>query len=484
MFEEWSTFLNLVYLHLSFEINARVNELYYEMKKEGVSTSEEFLKELKKSHIWDEVQALESFDAKQFMKDFKLPSVGDDIFSQMIGKSLMDLQLKSMGVDPSTEETAMKSLIELWDTILQTGSQAMEKLHGVKVPMDKVPEKAKENPYLFFKFFEKRFHKNAASFKKKLYKVASLLVNQEEVQSESIKKKHLLKEIASRRGKMKENVYGKSPENTYASVFDPLGDWGKDSRGDEWIEDIPSNAQPYLDKLELLKKIFEGTEFEVKYNNRISYQQTADIWKDDGQYSNFALHNYPMEWLRRAGTDYRQAENICGKDCDLTVVQKEIYNIIAQYINDNDLGSETIGAKPKKFKLIESEDFGWMGSVENSQFDELKGELFEKYSEVQIEEDFDHNILRITSAIYHEDTDILVEKGFAFKIDRVIETIPTKILYSVGEYTEIWRKDQLGERDELVDSDLSFSSSVGTVDEVMGYLHHTSLGRDGIPYED
>lgn len=352
MFEEWSSFLNLVYLHLSFEINARVNELYYEMKKEGVTTTEEFLTELKKSHIWSEVQALESFDAKQFMKDFKLPSVGDDIFSQMIGKSLMDLQLKSMGVNPSTEETAMKSLIELWDTILQTGSQAMEKLHGVKVPMDKVPQSAKDNPYLFFKFFEKRFHKNAASFKKKLYRIASLLVNQEGVQSESIKKK------------------------------------------------VPTR---------------------------------------------------------------------------------------------------TIGEKPRKFKLIEStDDFEWMGSMEDSQFDELKGEIFKKYPEIRFEEDFEHNILRITNAIYR-DGDVITEKGFAFKIDRVIETmtqaalnkfkisflkVPNKILYSVGEFTEIWRANQLGERGELVDSDLSFSSSVGSVDEVMGYLHHTSLGGDGRPYED
>ena len=41
--------------------------------------------------------------------------------------------------------------------------------------MELVPQSAMKDPYVFFKFFEKRFHKKAERFKRKMYRVASLL---------------------------------------------------------------------------------------------------------------------------------------------------------------------------------------------------------------------------------------------------------------------------------------------------------------------
>jgi hypothetical protein len=128
-------------------------------------------------------------------------------------------------------------------------------------------------------------------------------------------------------------------------------------------EQVTSSAKHYQNKLDLLKKIFRGTGFEVRYHH--TYQHSADIWKDDGQYSNFALHRYPMEWLGTASRDYSQAENICGKDCDLTLVQKDIYNILAQYINDNILPEYDIYNRPKPRKLIESDELDWIKDVPN-----------------------------------------------------------------------------------------------------------------------
>lgn len=185
MFGEWNRFLMLNYLHLSFEVNARVTQLYYEMEINDVKTKEDFLRVLKKSTIWKEVTALESFDAKQLLKDFKLPDFGDGI-EQFIGSTMFDLELRMRGlVNTETKEDIIKSLINLWDVILQQGSEAMKEFYGVDIPMDKVPQSAKEDPYLFFKFFEKRFHKKAKKFKKKLYRIASLVLNKEnEVKTE------------------------------------------------------------------------------------------------------------------------------------------------------------------------------------------------------------------------------------------------------------------------------------------------------------
>ena len=80
----------------------------------------------------------------------------------------------------SSEEETMKSLILLWDVILSRGLEFIEQDKGIKITMDDVPKKAKEDPYVFFKFFEKRFHKKAETFKRKLYRLASLVIQNEE----------------------------------------------------------------------------------------------------------------------------------------------------------------------------------------------------------------------------------------------------------------------------------------------------------------
>lgn len=188
--EEWDNFLHLVYLHLSFEVNARVNEMYYILKSKNIKTQEDFLRVLKNSEIWRTVERLESFDAKQFLKDFKIPEIpkSNDPLSHLFGDDMMKMELRMRGLNPETDEKLLKSLINLWDVILRMGNEVMKSEHGVDIPMDGVPEKAKEDPYYFFKFFEKRFHKRAKKFKKKLYRLATLVLDQD-VQSESIKKK-------------------------------------------------------------------------------------------------------------------------------------------------------------------------------------------------------------------------------------------------------------------------------------------------------
>jgi hypothetical protein len=175
---DWNDFLNIVYLHLSFEVNARVNQVYYELKDRNISNQEDFLRELKKTSAWGEMQRLKTFDALEYIKNFQLPNFYDlDGFTRLMLK--MDMSRK--GLSPTDKEKTLKGLVDIWDKVIQIGSQGFEQKFGVKIPMSKVPEKAKENPYYFFKFFEKRFHKNAKSFERKLYKLASILINQDGV---------------------------------------------------------------------------------------------------------------------------------------------------------------------------------------------------------------------------------------------------------------------------------------------------------------
>lgn len=181
----WDDFLNFVYLHLSFEINARIPQLYEYYKELGINTKEEFLKNVKKSDVWRQMKYLENFNAKDFIDNFELPKEEEmgfsmnplDLVHKMLNGDFSKLEkLKHRGVNVESNEAALKSLINMWDNLLQMGSQQIKNDTGIDFNMLPVPEKAKQDPYLFFKFFEDRFKKKAEKWKRKIYRVGSLLI--------------------------------------------------------------------------------------------------------------------------------------------------------------------------------------------------------------------------------------------------------------------------------------------------------------------
>jgi hypothetical protein len=172
----WNNFLHLVYLSLSFEVNARVTELYYVMKRKNVKTKDEALKVLLDSDSWDDYKQLKNFNADKFIKEFvyHLPEQDPlrDFFDKMLGRKKPKI--------PSSGDEIMINLIDRWDRLIQNGQEQIREL-GVDIPfMDKVPQKAKENPIEFFKFFEKRFHTKAEDLKRKLTKIVSLVTQENE----------------------------------------------------------------------------------------------------------------------------------------------------------------------------------------------------------------------------------------------------------------------------------------------------------------
>jgi len=182
-YPSWSNFLNLVYLHLGFEVNARVTQVYYELKDIGIKTTEEFMNYLKKTSAYEEAQELENFDAKQFIENFEIRGLD---FFEMLEDSLKQKareKNKLPGIYPKkTKEEGMTHLIEGWNTFLQELSKYLSQKGVYKGKlMDLVPQSAMENPYLFFKFFEKRFHKKAERFKRKMYRVASLVIGENQI---------------------------------------------------------------------------------------------------------------------------------------------------------------------------------------------------------------------------------------------------------------------------------------------------------------
>ncbi len=176
-YPSWGDFLHLVYLHLGFEINARVAQIYYDLKDSDIKTTEDFISYLKKTSAYREAEMLENFDAKQFIDNFQIR--GLDFFEMLEDTAKQNAREKNKlpGIYlKRTPEEGMTHLIEGWNIFLQEMSEYLNKkgLYKGKL-MELVPQSAMKDPYVFFKFFEKRFHKKAERFKRKMYRVASLL---------------------------------------------------------------------------------------------------------------------------------------------------------------------------------------------------------------------------------------------------------------------------------------------------------------------
>jgi hypothetical protein len=184
----WNNFLHLVYLHLSFEVNARVTELYYKLKSSNVKNKQEALNVMSSSEPWNDYKLLKSFDAEEFINKFDAELHKED-------DPLHDLIKRFMGHNPKTSPTAelpksneewFKVLIDRWDQLIQDAQVRIKEI-GIDIPfMERVPDRAKENPIEFFKFFEKRFHKKAENLRRKLTRVVSLVLQEaEEIQKAS-----------------------------------------------------------------------------------------------------------------------------------------------------------------------------------------------------------------------------------------------------------------------------------------------------------
>ncbi len=361
--KDWEEFTNLVYLHLSFEINARVSELYHRAAAEGITDRKDFIEFMKKSDVYKQANMLLNFDAEDFVKNFKSPihdvmpladRIGmessydeeNSFFKNLLstygdfGKFVLYFsnpirywkKLKLMASSKDTKSKhMMKEFINYWSVLVDSFEPSFSQ-HYEHVPkMEPVPQAAKEDPMVFFKFWEKRFHERGEDFKRRVHKLVAHYEKRDPLANKLQK------------------------EEKYSDIFKGLESDESDETGLGWIKEIPDQSEEYKRSLALLEEIFKDTDFEVKYNSRVSYTQLGDVWKNGEQYSSFKLREYPINWLRTAGKDYNQAEVICGKDCDLTLVQKEIYNTIANYINNNGLGAIPYGSmRPKQYKLIES----------------------------------------------------------------------------------------------------------------------------------
>jgi len=141
--EEWNKFLMRIYFSLKFEQQARIPQLYYELKDKNINSYDDFMNELKKTEYYNEIKYLKSFSTKEMVNSIIKIESFYDLITQ----------------GPKSKEFFEN--LENWNEFLKVIS---EKLRNVGMDVKDfrgLSPKVRENPEIFFNYWGKVFNKNA-----------------------------------------------------------------------------------------------------------------------------------------------------------------------------------------------------------------------------------------------------------------------------------------------------------------------------------
>jgi len=267
-------FMNLVYLHLSFENNARVVQFYHILKtNENLITKEDFIDYVKKhKYLFVEPMKLIKFDAESFYKSLK--------------------------------SDVVKILIELWENNLDEINDIFKYEYGENVRMEQLPSKVYKDPLTFFKFFENRFKKSGEDYRRKILRVVNKVYMERMELKESVLKENeeLVNKILD-----KINQQGMdSLSNTEKQYLDKISKGDDSSEEEEIINTFDNNSfSKTLSNGESLTFLF-GEDDEVEdYGDEIILKGTmihekeefyCDIYLNGrGEYQTFTTYDFDGE---------------------------------------------------------------------------------------------------------------------------------------------------------------------------------------------
>jgi ethanolamine ammonia-lyase large subunit len=132
-----------IYYALRFEQQARTPQLYYELKDKGISSYEDFMRELSKTEYFNEINFLRNFSAQKMIDSItKIESFEDLILQGAKGQEF-------------------KENIENWNEYLQIIAR---KLRNNNIDVDNfrgISDKVRQDPRTFFEYWEKFFDNRA-----------------------------------------------------------------------------------------------------------------------------------------------------------------------------------------------------------------------------------------------------------------------------------------------------------------------------------
>jgi hypothetical protein len=162
---DWKHFLNLVYLSLDYEINARVSQLYYELSDKDIETKYDFMNFIKSAQVWEEKEMVKNFNAKEFIENFSYKSSDEDLKSVF---RTLDIYTEEQLQTYDIKNLLLKELISIWNRSIDHTNDLYDDFDLRKLKPGEL-----QSPIRFFKNFEKKFHKKADKWERKIYKLYS-----------------------------------------------------------------------------------------------------------------------------------------------------------------------------------------------------------------------------------------------------------------------------------------------------------------------
>ena len=162
--DEWDHLIFLIYLHTSFELNARISEIYGLMKGLKIKTKKEFADFLKSSRVWSYSNDLNNFNAEKYYNDIIIKDELKSIVGDRLGEPVSDKDVK---------DYALTALMGRWEEDYNEMSSESDKLYGTNLP--KMNPSTLSSPTNFLKFWEKRFNRVGGKAIRKITKLYSLL---------------------------------------------------------------------------------------------------------------------------------------------------------------------------------------------------------------------------------------------------------------------------------------------------------------------
>ena len=149
----WNNFLYCLYLSLRFEHQARIPQVYYDIKNMDIKDYDSFINAIKQTDVWDEIQTLRSFNANDFMRELSKIESFEDIILGPIRFMKMEENVRN------------------WNEFTKIVRNQLVSKGMTIEPIRKMSNNLLGNPYNFFKFWEKFFHQRADELYRKIVKI-------------------------------------------------------------------------------------------------------------------------------------------------------------------------------------------------------------------------------------------------------------------------------------------------------------------------
>jgi len=149
-------FLELIYLQISFEENARITQIYIEIENDNIKTQDDFWKEIKETTVWKEMYNLKTFNADEFYSNLEY-KLNDTITDE----SIINI-FKSLENDEDLKELITQAIFKDWDNTINQ----VNNYYDDDIELKNVPESVINDPIKFFEYYEKKFHKTWENFNK------------------------------------------------------------------------------------------------------------------------------------------------------------------------------------------------------------------------------------------------------------------------------------------------------------------------------